>query len=133
MLGAVFLARWAAGQLPGEFALPAGAGDVLVGLLALPVAFYVHSRARGSLTAGYAWNVLGIFDLALALTMGILTSPNPLQVFALDRPNTGVGTYPLVMIPAFAVPLSLILHGLSLWQLRRGVREAPPLEAARPA
>jgi hypothetical protein len=23
------------------------------------------------------------------------------------------------MIPAFAVPLSLILHGLSLWQLSR--------------
>jgi hypothetical protein len=23
------------------------------------------------------------------------------------------------MTPAFAVPLSLILHGLSLWQLRR--------------
>jgi hypothetical protein len=54
VLGAVFLVRWMAGQLPGEFALPAGAGDVLVGLLALPVAFFVHSRARGSRAAGYA-------------------------------------------------------------------------------
>jgi hypothetical protein len=26
------------------------------------------------------------------------------------------------MIPAFAVPLSLILHGVSLWQLRRRSR-----------
>src|SRR5881409_2985413 len=60
VLGAVFLVRWAAGQIPGEFALPAGTGDVLVGLLALPVAFYVHSRARGSRAAGYAWNLLGI-------------------------------------------------------------------------
>src|SRR5467141_2628506 len=48
VLGAVFLVRWASGALPGAFALPAGGGDVLVGLLALPVAFYVHSRARGS-------------------------------------------------------------------------------------
>src|SRR5262252_1508784 len=43
VLGAVFLARWAAGQLPAEFALPAGTGDVLVGLLALPAALYVAS------------------------------------------------------------------------------------------
>jgi len=36
--------------------------------------------------------------------MGALTSPSPIQMFAFDHPNTGVGTYPLVMIPAFAVP-----------------------------
>jgi len=122
VLGAVFLVRWAAGQIPGEFALPAGTGDVLVGLLALPVAFYVHSCARGSRASGYAWNLLGILDLALALTMGALTSPSPIQMLAFDHPNTGVGTYPLVMIPAFAVPLSLILHGMSLWHLRRSAR-----------
>jgi hypothetical protein len=125
VLGAVFLVRWAAGQLPGEFALPAGTGDVLVGLLALPVAFFVHSRARGGQAAGYAWNVFGILDLVLALTLGFLTSPGRFQALALDHPNTTVGTYPLVMIPAFAVPLSLILHGLSLWQLRRTARRSP--------
>ncbi|TMH40448.1 MAG: hypothetical protein E6H49_04435 [Betaproteobacteria bacterium] len=140
VLGAVFLVRWATGTLPGAFALPAGAGDTLVGLLALPVAFFVHSRARGSRAAGYAWNVLGILDLALALAMGFLTTPGPFQMFALDRPNTGIGTYPLVMIPAFAVPLSLILHGLSLWQLRRTARRsavtsafASPVAPASPA
>src|SRR2546426_717009 len=85
VLGAVFLVRWAAGTLPAAFALPAGAGDVLVGLLALPVAFFVHSRARGSWAAGYAWNVLGILDLALALAMGFLTTPGPFQLFASDR------------------------------------------------
>src|SRR4051812_1282087 len=119
VLGGVFLVRWAAGLLPGEFALPAGTGDLLVGLLALPVAFWVHSRTRAGLAAGYAWNVFGILDLALALTMGFLTAPGPFQRFAFDQPNTTVGAYPLVMIPAFAVPLSLILHGLSIWQLRR--------------
>jgi hypothetical protein len=119
VLGGVFLVRWAAGLLPGEFALPAGTGDVLVGLLALPVAFWVHSRTRAGIAAGYAWNVLGIVDLMVALIMGFLTSPTRFQMFAFDLPNTGVGTYPLVMIPVFAVPLSLILHGLSIWQLRR--------------
>ncbi|HEY7239037.1 MAG TPA: MFS transporter [Burkholderiales bacterium] len=119
VLGAVFLARWAAGELPGAFALPAGIGDTLVGALALPVAFYVHSRGRDGIAAAVRWNLLGIADLVTALSMGAMTVPGPLQRFALDFPNTGVGTYPLAMIPAFAVPLSLILHGLSLWQLRR--------------
>jgi len=122
VLGGAFLLRWAAGQLPGEFALPAGAGDFLTGALALPVAFYVHSRARGSRVAGYAWNAFGILDLCLAVTMGALTSPGPTQLLAFDHPNLGIATYPLVTIPAFAVPLSLILHGLSLAQLRRRTR-----------
>lgn len=135
IVGGTFLVRWAAGLLPGEFALPAGTGDFLVGALALPVAFYVHSRAHGSHVAGYAWNALGILDLCVALTMGVLTMPGPIQLLALDRPNIGVGTYPLVMIPAFAVPLSLILHGLSLWQLRRRLPDParrPPLSPASP-
>src|SRR5215475_13063042 len=94
VLGSVFLFQWAAGRLPGVFAIPAGVGDVLVGLLAL----------------------------AVALTLGFLSSPTRFQLLALDAPNRLVGTYPLVMIPAFAVPLALILHGLSLWQLRRSGR-----------
>jgi len=122
VLGAVFLAQWAIGRLPGVFAIPAGAGDVLVGLLALPVALYLRSGRPGSRAAAYAWNVLGILDLAVALTLGFLSSPTRFQLLALDAPNRLVGTYPLVMIPAFAVPLALILHGLSIWQLRRSGR-----------
>lgn len=124
VLGAVFLAQWVIGRLPGVFAIPAGVGDVLVGLLALPVAFYLRSGRPGGRAVAYAWNVLGILDLAVALTLGFLSSPTRFQLLALDAPNRVVGTYPLVMIPAFAVPLALILHGLSLWQLRRSGRAA---------
>src|SRR4029077_5213861 len=72
---------------------------------------------------GMSWNLLGLTDFAVAIAMGILSSPGPLQVFALDHPNVQVGTYPTVMIPAFGVPSSIILHGLSLWQLRRRARQ----------
>jgi len=47
VLGGIFLVQWATGNLSGVFALPAGTGDVLVGLLALPVAYYLHSGAPG--------------------------------------------------------------------------------------
>jgi hypothetical protein len=113
--GGVFLVRYAAGELPGVFALPAGVGDVLVGALAIPVALFLRSGARGGRAAAYAWNLLGIFDLLVAITIGALTTSGRLPV---EVANTATRSYPLVMIPAFAVPLSLILQGLSLWQLR---------------
>jgi hypothetical protein len=105
VLGGTFLVYWALGSLTGLFALPAGIGDVITGMLALPA-------ARAWRRRGVAWNLFGITDLAVAVTMGILTT----TVF---HSNTLIGTFPTVMIPAFAVPTSIILHGLSLWQLRR--------------
>jgi hypothetical protein len=128
VLGYVFLTRWAAGELPGVFALPAGIGDVLVGALALPVAFYLRTAAVGGRAAAYAWNLLGILDLLIAVTIGALTATGRLPV---EVPNAATTSFPLVMIPAFAVPLSLILHGVSLWQLMRGARAAAPALAAR--
>ena len=46
VLGGIFLLQWLHGALPGAFAVPAGVGDVLVGLLALPVAAYAASGRR---------------------------------------------------------------------------------------
>jgi hypothetical protein len=119
VLGYVFLVRWAAGELPGVFALPAGTGDVLTGALALPAALYLWSGAAGGRVAACAWNLLGILDLAVAITIGALTATGRLPV---EIANSATSTYPLVLIPAFAVPLSLILHALSLRQLVRGRR-----------
>jgi hypothetical protein len=50
-------------------------------------------------------------------------SPGSLQVLSIDHPNLLIGTYPTVMIPAFTVPSSIMLHVLSLWQLRRLARK----------
>ncbi len=119
VLGANFLVLWVYGAIPGVFALPAGIGDVLVGLLALPTAFYLASGAERGRALAVAWNFLGIADLLNAVTLGVLSSPGPLQQLALDRPNVLTASYPTVMTPAFAIPVSLILHGLSLWQLWR--------------
>jgi hypothetical protein len=119
VLGGHFLVLWAYGAVPGVFALPAGTGDVLVGLLALPAALYLASGAARGRAVAVAWNLLGIADLVTAITLGVLTSPGPLPQLSPDQPNVLIGSYPTVMTPTFAVPLSLILHGLSLWQLWR--------------
>src|SRR5262249_4769371 len=119
VLGGTFVVLWTYGAIPGEFALPAGIGDVLVGLLALPAALYLASGAPHGRAVAVAWDFLGIADLGPAITLGSLTSPWPLHLLSLEHPNVVTFSYPTVMTPAFAVPLSLILHGLSLWQLGR--------------
>jgi hypothetical protein len=119
VVGVIFLILLDAGQLPREFALPAGAGDVIVGLLALPVAWAARSGSRRSLMAAYAWNGLGILDFIVAIATGFLSSPSRIQLLALDHPNLTASAYPLVMIPVFLVPLSSILHGLCLWKISR--------------
>jgi hypothetical protein len=122
--GLIFLTLHAGGWLPGAFAWPAGVGDVIVGLLAPVAGIAYMRRTRGSAGLLRAWNLLGIADLVVAVTTGFLTSPSPLQLLALDRPNEFISSFPLAMIPTFLVPLSLLLHFASLQKLRQVEREA---------
>lgn len=118
-LGFMFLVLWWDGHLPWQFALPAGIGDIAAGVLALVVTGMIVRKVPIAHSAAYAWCLFGIADLIVAVTMGTLTTPGPIHLVALDAPNMLISAYPLVMIPTFAVPLSVILHGLCLWKLRR--------------
>lgn len=118
-MGLIFLVLYASGHLPGVFAWPAGVGDILVGLLAPVVgAGYAHGSRNA---AGWlrAWNLLGIADLIVAVATGFLSSPSRLQMFAFGAPNQLISAFPLVMIPVFLVPLSILLHVASLKKLQQ--------------
>lgn len=118
-LGVMFIGLWAVDRLPGEFALPAGWGDIIVGLTAIPVALMAASGHHSSPAVLRAWNLFGVADLIVAVAMGFLTSPGPYQLLALDHPNLLISAYPLVLVPIFAVPLSFILHAAGFIKLRR--------------
>jgi hypothetical protein len=87
-------------------------------------------NAIGAHKAAYAWSLFGIADLVMAVTMGAMTSPGRAHLLALDAPNFLISSYPLVMVPTFAVPLALMLHGLVLWRLQRGPASTGQLAAA---
>src|SRR6516225_6595727 len=128
--GGIFLVLWADGRLPWQFALPAGIGDVATGSLAVVVAALLAQNAIGAHRATYAWCLFGIADLVVAITMGAMTSPGRAHLLAFEAPNLLISSYPLVMVPTFAVPLALMLHGLVLWRLRRGAASGEQLAAA---
>src|SRR4029077_3951748 len=122
ILGGIFLVGWARGVIPSLFALPAGIGDVTTGLLALPVAYSLASRSGGAVRGAIAWNIFGLLDFVIAVGIGLVTSPGPFQLIVPRVPNTGLGLSRPVLIPAVAVPSSILLHVLSLRQLGRGMR-----------
>jgi len=128
--GGIFLVLWADGRLPWQFALPAGVGDVITGGLAVIVAARLAQNAAGARGAVYAWSLFGIADLVVAVTMGAMTSPGLPHLLAREAPNLLIASWPLVMVPTFAVPLALMLHGIVLWRLRRETASKDRLAAA---
>jgi len=123
VMGAIFLTLMSAGLLPPQFALPAGWGDITIGVLSLVIATAFARGAKGTPILVGLWNVFGLLDLAVALTMGFLTSPSPVQLFALDAPNKLISIFPLVLVPVFAVPVAILLHAASLMKLARARKQ----------
>src|SRR5207244_10211092 len=120
--GLVFFSLYANGILPGLFALPAGLGDMAIGISA---PWIVLSLIRNPLFAAsrrfVIWNILGIADFVVAVSMGALSSGafpgiNGLIGNVTTSPMTRL---PLVLIPAFMVPFFTMLHLTALFQTRR--------------
>lgn len=117
--GGLFIALYVAGRLPAPFAPVAGWGDVLVGITALPVAWLAQHNKEIQANAVVAlWNTLGLLDLAVAVTLGVISSPGPLRlIFA--EPGSGIMTMlPWLLIPAFLVPLLATTHLAVFYRLK---------------
>ena len=110
------------------FALPAGWGDIAIGVTAPFVALYL-TREAGRKKSFITWQLFGILDLVIAVSMGVLASPTPVGIFARGITTDFMTTLPLSLIPTFAVPLLMVLHVISIaqaarWQVRRGIETA---------
>ena len=124
IIGIVFVVLWAGGSLPGAFALPAGLGDLATGVLA-PFAALAYVRNTGHGTGSIRqWNLLGIADLVVAFITGLATAPRLAPLFGIDAPNVLIDRFPLVLIPAFVVPLSAVLHIASLAKVHNAAKRA---------
>ena len=84
VFGSWALAAWLRGALPGVFAVPSGIGDMLTGLFAVPAAIAVTTSTAQGRRAAIAWNILGLADFAVAITLGLITSPGRFQLIVPD-------------------------------------------------
>lgn len=114
--GLGFIALYAYGVLPGLFAWPAGLGDMAIGATAPLVVLALRRQpAFAAGTLFRVWNLLGILDLVVAVSLGGLSSLRGLGIS--DTITTfPMAELPLVLIPTFFVPLFIMLHIASLLQ-----------------
>ncbi len=126
--GLTFLILATYGILPKMFALPAGWGDITIGVTA-PLAVLLLAKPehrRGFL----AWQMLGMLDLVTAVALGALSgalAPHGI----VTSPMT---VLPLSLIPTFAVPLLMMLHIICVaqalrWPARRVQSVRTPLHS----
>ncbi len=112
IMGFVFVLLEARGILPAVFALPAGYGDMTIGVTASVVALKLvdPSHRNGFIL----WQVLGIVDLVTAVSLGttarLLTPHGPSMV--------AMTVLPLSLVPTFLVPLFAIFHVICIAQAR---------------
>jgi len=120
-VGGIYLVGWQLGSMPAPYAIPAGFGDLIVGFSALWVARMVRQRRPGADRLAMIWNIFGLTDVCVALTMGVLTSPNPFQTLSKDHPGIVITLFPLALLPAVVVPLSVLCH---FYSLKAGTRRS---------
>ena len=117
--GFAFLTLNAYGILPAYFAWPAGLGDMAIAATA-PWMLAGLAREPGFAASRrfVTWNVLGILDLVVAVTVGAVV-PLLFPSVAGAIPTGAMTRLPLVLIPGFFVPGYIIMHVIALAQARR--------------
>lgn len=87
--------------------------DILVGISALLILVYLFSF-KGKLNKNLfiIWNGIGLAFLLIIISLGILSSPLPIQQFAFDQPNIAILEFPYCFLPTCVVPIVLISHVL---------------------
>jgi hypothetical protein len=118
----LFLMLAAEGRLSGPFPYSAAWGDIITGVVAVPVLWLLRDGAARHTTAIAAWNLFGIADLVLAIAFGVTSSEgSPLQLFP-GPGSEAMQHVPWSFVPTVLVPLWLILHAIIAVQLRRAKR-----------
>jgi hypothetical protein len=122
--GGFFLLLAAEGRLAGPFPTSAGWGDIITGVLALPVAWLALRGQAKALV--WAWNAFGMLDLVAALAFGIISANgSPLQIIHAGEGSEAVQLLPWSLIPTVLVPMYLIVHGIIFAKLAQGGQRAP--------
>lgn len=102
-VGIYFLYLYGHHELPYQFAVWGGTGDVIVAALACGLICFPLSKS-----ALILWNILGLFDiLAVAVTAASSEIAVPGSMHQLDH-------FPLILLPTVIVPVIIVTHVLML-------------------
>jgi len=116
--GGVWLVALASRELARpHFSAAAGSLDILVGATAIPVGALVATGSGLGTVTGIAWNVIGLIDFILAVALARLPGGGP-RTMLTNSTATFRALRPAILgIIVFGIPVAIVLHVLSLYQL----------------
>ena len=130
--GAFILLLASQEKLSGPFPRSAGWGDIIVGVIAIPLMLAAARNFAGRRRTLLAWNILGTLDLVEAVALGVLSAPgSPLQMFGGDVGSTAMWSLPWSSIPTLLVPFYFITHAIIFARLLQGERRADGFAASQ--
>src|SRR4029453_17182292 len=104
----LFLMLAADGRLTGPFPYSAAWGDIITGIVAVPVLWLLKEGGARYSAAIAAWNLFGAADLVLAIAFGIASAEgSPLQLFP-GPGSEAMQHAPWSFVPTVLVPIWLI-------------------------
>jgi hypothetical protein len=104
---------WIEGLVPKMLTFEGANVDIYIGATA-PLIAWLSLRWRFGLRLALVWNLLGLFALANVVARAVLTAPGPFNLIHTEVPNLMISTFPFLFIPAFFVPLAVVLHVLAI-------------------
>ncbi len=114
-VGIYFLLLYRKRELPYDFAVPGGIGDIIVALCALLIVFLRLGYERRHRLISI-WNIVGFIDIMLVvITAARLNFADPVQMRALTR-------LPLSLLPTFLVPILIATHVMIYVRIERSRR-----------
>ncbi|SEP47734.1 hypothetical protein SAMN02990966_06887 [Rhodospirillales bacterium URHD0017] len=114
----LFLLVAAEGRMSGPFPHSAGWGDIISGVVALPLIWLARAPAQNKAVL-HLWNAFGMLDLVAAIVLGVMSAPGSLlQVFP-DPGSEAMTRLPLSFVPTVLVPMWMVIHAIIWAKLRR--------------
>ncbi len=104
-------------QVPRSMTFEGRNFDIVSGLTALPLAWWVFKNSETKWTVNLIWNFVCLLLVLNVVAIGILSAPTPFQQFAFNQPNIGVLKFPFVWLPSVIVPIVIFSHLVAIRQL----------------
>ena len=106
-----------ANKLPIQMSFEGRNFDILTGILALPVGYFLLKRKNFSPKLAIAFNITGIILLLNILVVAVLSMPTSFRYFMNEPSNSLVASFPFILLPGVLVPIAYSMHIFSLRQL----------------
>ena len=113
----LLLFAFMAGKLPVQMTFEGRNFDILTGILALPVGYFLTRKKAYASKLAIAFNILGILLLLNILVIAVLSMPTSIRYFMNEPSNTLVGQFPFILLPGVLVPIAYAMHIFSLRKL----------------